>query len=161
MNMNQHKVIIIEDEKNGQKALLSLLGVFCPQLKVVGMAENITNALELIGVYQSDLVFLDIMLGEENGFDLLEQLEEIDFQIIFTTSSDSHALNAFEANAIGYLMKPIEPAKLGKAVEKAQIQIGTETMQERYTYLLNSLNSPKIERLSIPSKKDGIAILEV
>ena len=153
--------IIIEDEKNGQEALVSLLEMYCPQVKITGIADGVKTGVQLILTNKPDLVFLDIILGKENGFDLLEKLQPIFFQIIFTTSSDGYALKAFKANAIDYLMKPVEPNRLVKAVDKVQKMKGTEVMQERFTHLLNSLQNQRIERISIASRKDGIAIIEL
>lgn len=159
--MNTLNAVIVEDEVNGQEALVALLELYCPTVKVVGIAGAVDEGVELIRLQKPDLVFLDIILGQENGFDLLVSLQPVNFQIIFTTSLDNYALKAFKANAVDYLMKPIEPHELVKAVEKARKLIGNDEFQDKFASMMNAFQEQQLERITIPSKTDGISIVEI
>ena len=153
--------IIVEDEKNRQEALVALLEMYCPQVKVIGISDSIKSAYELITTLHPDLVFLDIILDQEISFDLLEMLNPVQFQIIFTTSSDGYALKAFKAHAVDYLMKPIDPEGLVKAVGKTKKLISADPTQNKYTALLQSINDQQIKRITIPTRNEGINVVEV
>jgi len=112
--------LIIDDEQDAREGLGLLIKNYCPnQLEVLGEAETITKAIALIDQLKPDLVFLDIMIGENNGFDLLEKCLFKDFVLIFTTGHSEFAAKAFRYDAIDYLLKPINPNHLIIAVQKA------------------------------------------
>lgn len=108
--------IIIDDERLARAELRLLLADF-PELSIVGEARNLTDAVNLIRVNKPDVVFLDIQLANENGFDLLEKIEK-DFKLIFVTAFDEFAIRAFEINAVDYLLKPVNPDRLAKTFER-------------------------------------------
>lgn len=111
------KALIVDDERLARKELRSLLADF-PEIEIVGEAESVSRALNLIEGNQPTIVFLDIQLGNETGFDLLERVESADFKTIFVTAFDAYAIRAFEVNALDYLLKPVNPERLQKAVRK-------------------------------------------
>jgi two-component system LytT family response regulator len=108
--------IIIDDERLARSELRLLLADFT-EISIVGEAKNLTEAVNLIQVNKPDVVFLDIQLSSENGFDLLEKVEK-DFKLIFVTAFDEFAIRAFEINAIDYLLKPVIPERLAKTLER-------------------------------------------
>lgn len=111
------KAFILDDEPKAQLVLKKLLNQHCPSVEVVGIAETVDDALEKItNAPQVDLLFMDINLGKENCFRLLDALAVDQFGIIFTTGYDKFAIKAFEYNAIHYLLKPVDPAELKEAV---------------------------------------------
>lgn len=110
------KALIIDDERLARAELRRLLAAH-PDLEIVGEARNGAEALELIGSLAPDVIFLDVQMPRMSGFELLERLDEPP-QVIFTTAFDQHAVKAFEANALDYLLKPIVPARLAAAVKK-------------------------------------------
>lgn len=110
------KAIIIDDERLARKELRSLLAEFTG-ISIIGEAENLTEAINLIQTEKPDVVFLDIQLSNENGFDLLERIEK-DFKLIFVTAFDEFAIRAFEINALDYLLKPVNPERLSKTLER-------------------------------------------
>ncbi len=87
------------------------------EIAVVGEAENLSEAIELIEKEKPNIVFLDIQLSGENGFDLLERVEQ-NFKLIFVTAFDAYAIRAFEVNALDYLLKPVNPERLAKAIAR-------------------------------------------
>jgi two-component system LytT family response regulator len=108
--------IIIDDERLARAELRLLLTDFA-EISIVGEAKNLTEAVDLIRLNKPEVVFLDIQLSRENGFDLLEKVEK-DFKLIFVTAFDEFAIRAFEINAIDYLLKPVNPERLAKTLER-------------------------------------------
>lgn len=111
------KSLIVDDERLARKELRSLLADF-NEIEIIGEAENTKQAVQIIEAKMPDVVFLDIQMAGETGFDLLEKLTRVDFKTIFVTAFDAYALRAFEVNAFDYLMKPVNPARLRRAIDK-------------------------------------------
>jgi two-component system LytT family response regulator len=114
--MKRATAIIVDDERPARREMAYLLKAI-PEIEVVGEAENIGGAIELIESVKPAVVFLDIQLAGENGFELLEKVSG-DFKVIFVTAYDAYALRAFEVNAADYLLKPVEPARLELSVKR-------------------------------------------
>ncbi len=112
------KVILIDDERLARSELKRLLKEF-PEVEVVAEAVNAEEGIEKIESLNPDLIFLDIQMPGQTGFDMLAQLEKAP-QVIFVTAFDEYALKAFEANALDYLMKPVEPRRLADALQKVR-----------------------------------------
>lgn len=112
------RALVIDDERLARKELINLLSQF-EQVEVVGEAINVDDAKEKIEALAPDVVFLDIQMPEKTGFDLLEELDTVP-HVIFTTAYDEYALKAFQVNALDYLLKPVEPKRLGEAIERLQ-----------------------------------------
>jgi two-component system LytT family response regulator len=115
----KYKTIIIDDERLARREMRGLLAEF-DEIGVAGEAENLAEAVDLIQKEKPDVVFLDIQLGGENGFDLLEKIER-NFRLIFVTAFDAYAIRAFEVNALDYLLKPVNPERLAKAIERLSL----------------------------------------
>jgi len=114
--MSRIKAIIIDDERPARKEMQFLLKSFS-EILLIGEADNIADAVTLIQTQKPDIVFLDIQLTGENGFDLLQKVA-IDFKIIFVTAYDEYAIKAFDVNASDYLLKPVDPARLEKSLKR-------------------------------------------
>lgn len=112
------RAVLIDDERLARAELRRLLGEH-PEVTVVGEARNLEEAIDLISREQPDLIFLDIEMPGGSGFDVLEQLDSVP-QVIFTTAFDQYAIQAFEVNALDYLLKPIAPDRLAAALERAK-----------------------------------------
>ena len=112
------KALIIDDERLARAELRRLLAAHA-EIEIAGEARNGAEALQQIEALRPELVFLDIQMPGMSGFELLEKLDEPP-QVIFTTAFDQHAVQAFEANALDYLLKPIAPARLAAALRKLQ-----------------------------------------
>ncbi len=112
----KYRTIIVDDERLARKEMRRLLAEF-DEITVSGEAENLSEAVLLIEKEKPQIVFLDIQLSNENGFDLLEKTAA-DFKLIFVTAFDAYAIRAFEVNALDYLLKPVNPERLAKAIEK-------------------------------------------
>jgi len=118
--MNNLKVVIVEDVASIRETLRGLLDLFCENVSVVGEAHDIASAKAVIISTQPDLVFLDIDLNGEHGFDLLTHFNPVSFHIIFSTGYKDYAFEAFQVDAIDYLMKPVDPELLIKAINKVR-----------------------------------------
>jgi len=116
------KAVIIDDIQEAITVLTSDLQTYCKNIEVIGSANGVVSGAKIIKELKPDLVFLDIQMPDGTGFDLLEIIGETDFKLIFTTASDEFAVKAFKFSAIDYLLKPIDPDDLMKAVEKVEHQ---------------------------------------
>lgn len=114
------KAIIVEDEKRGVKLLTNLLRDYCQGVELIGTASTVDEGFQLISKNSPDVLFLDIEMQKETGFDLLEMFDEINFEIIFTTAFENYALKAIKFCAIDYLLKPIDVEELKLAVAKVE-----------------------------------------
>lgn len=121
----KYKTVIIDDERLARKEMRRLLSEF-DEINIVGEAENLAEAVELIEKEKPHIVFLDIQLSNENGFDLIEKTEP-NFKLIFVTAFDAYAIRAFEINALDYLLKPVNPERLAKAI----VRLHEETTNEK------------------------------
>jgi two-component system LytT family response regulator len=110
------RAILIDDERLARKELRSMLSEHAT-IEVIGEAENVEQAIKLIRAQQPQVIFLDIQMPGETGFALLEKIDP-DFKVIFVTAFDAYAIRAFEVNALDYLLKPINPDRLARAIER-------------------------------------------
>lgn len=106
------RTIIVDDEEPSRKALAGMVGKYCPEIEVVGMADGVATGSELILSERPDLVFLDIQLMDGTGFDLLRKVQSLPFKLVIVSAFDDFAMQAFEFSAINYLLKPVDPQLL-------------------------------------------------
>jgi len=155
------KALIIDDEELGRKIIREYL-LSHPEIQVMAECQDGFQALEAIGKHKPDLLFLDIQMPEINGFELLDMLDDIPY-VIFSTAYDQYALQAFEVNAVDYLLKPYVHDRFDIALEKVKREIRQEQPEhEKIVKLLDSLRpaAPNLERLLI--KQSGkIQLLHV
>jgi two-component system LytT family response regulator len=116
MKSTKYEVLIVDDESLPRKDLIALLSEYI-EIKVVGEAGNITTAIEIINKLKPNLIFLDVKMPGESGFDLLEHIDE-NIHIVFVTAFDEYAIRAFEVNALDYLLKPVTRERLDLTIEK-------------------------------------------
>ncbi len=114
------KVIIVDDEAPARTLVRQYLGEY-PDLVIVGECNNGVDALRLINEFRPDLVFMDVQMPGMTGFEVLERLEEVPL-IIFSTAYDQYALDAFEINAVDYLLKPYTRERFAKAIGRVESQ---------------------------------------
>ena len=150
--------LIVEDELNSREILRNYLKKYCPTVNLVGEAATIKEGLDLINSNELDLVFLDVEMPFGNAFDLLDQLPDRSFETVFVTAYNQYAVDALNAHAAYYLMKPISIDELIKAVDYvAEIREKEKTMVDRVL-------TPKIGRvdgkITLP-QQDGFQVLNV
>ena len=132
--------IIIEDMPQAIALLEADLKEHCPDINIIGTANSVINAAKLLRQVQPEVVFLDILLGDGTGFDLLEIFPGLDARIIFVTASDEFAIRAFRYAAVDYLLKPIDPQQLIEAVQRAKQQLGDG--RESLSVLREAISQP-------------------
>ncbi len=145
--------IIVDDEEFARSSLYFLLQENCENVHVAGIAKSVSEARMLLNQHQIDLIFLDIAMPGENGFELIPQAQIANATVIFTTAYDQYALKAIKANALDYLLKPIDIDELIAAVEKATKYIKNENNRsESLKNLANDLtNKSSIKKITIPN----------
>jgi two-component system, LytTR family, response regulator len=144
------KTIIIDDDKGCIEALSGLCEKHLPQVQVAGTAGTIDEGLKLIGEVGPELVFLDVELNGEFGFDLFKKLPQPRFRVIFTTAHEKYALKAIKASCLEFLLKPVDDRELRAAVEKFEQQQLSELTGKKLGVLLGNLSQPHSSRIVIP-----------
>ncbi len=154
------KALIIDDEQYCLDALETTIKRYCPDIDVVGTCLSGVLGLESIEKYKPQLVFLDIAMPKMDGFEMLNELDNIDFEVIFTTAYDNFAIQAFKVNAVDYILKPIDRQELIAACEKAKKRIALNSgdplrYNKQIIQLLNSIRnfSEPLKFISIPTLK--------
>lgn len=154
--------IIIEDELKSRDVLKSLLERYCSYVEVLAEAEGVADGIEKIKKHKPDVIFLDIQMPDGSGFRLLEKLDKIDFDVIFTTAFDQYAIRAFKYSALDYLLKPISPDDLINAVEKVRKRKLDKQINQNIEVLLGNINKPEKELPKIIlSTSDKIHVVDV
>jgi len=160
-NQLQLKTVLIDDESDALSVLRSLLNKYCPNIDIVGEAQNVADGVYLIRQSQPQVVLLDIQLGNNSGFDVLDKFINPSFYVIFVTAYDDFALKAFQYNAMDYLLKPIDPTTLTKAIDKAQNTFRKEVqLQQQVRNLMEGVQSGTFERLALTTA-EGIEFVEI
>lgn len=155
------RAIIIDDEHYCVEVLSTLLKKYCPEVTVLATCSSGEEGLKAIHEYQPDLVFLDVEMPRMNGFQLLESLPEINFDLVFTTSYDQYAIKAIRFSALDYLLKPIDREELQKAVNKAgKRQSGS--INQQLQLLLQKINQPatRVNKVAMPTM-EGLQMINV
>lgn len=166
--MEPLRVLIADDERPAREYLKRLLAEF-ENVEIVGEAENGTEAAESIKTLGPDLALLDLQMPEMSGIAVARTLEKEQMPLIaFVTAFDEYAVQAFELNAVDYLLKPVEPARLGETIQRAQERIGRNNWREREservegaadTYEASARNEP-LSRIPV-KKRDDIYLVPV
>jgi two-component system LytT family response regulator len=152
--------IIVEDEKYSRETLKNLLEEFCPEVKVAGMAESVDQAIPLIRNTKPDLVFLDIELQTGTGFDILAQLQDMAFEVIFTTAFEQYAIKAIKFSSLDYLLKPIDLEELKSAIQRALVKKTKEVKQAQMDVLFSHFKAiEKSPRKICLATSDGLEFI--
>jgi len=136
------KIIIIDDEPKAIETLELIISEFCSNIHIIGTANSAEKARELLISNKPDLIFLDIEMPAENGFDFLKSLQNIDFQIIFVTAYNQYAIQAFKFSAIDYLLKPVKIPEFINAVNRVKTIIQQKQMPD-FRALIENIQSQK------------------
>lgn len=154
--------IIIDDEKHCIDTLSRMIDTNCKQsIHLLSSAQSVEEGIEIINKYKPQLLFLDIEIYDKTGFDLLNRLSEINFEIIFTTAYDKYAVEAFDFSAVSYLLKPIEIHKLKEAVERSKDKIFREGLSKKIDALYFNLNENNLSKRLVISSAKGLDVIHV
>jgi len=160
--MKKYTALIVDDEKVAREILSSYLQKYCTQIDIIGEAESIIVAKELITKKKPDILFLDIEMPFGNAFDLLEELSNVDFEIIFITAFNEYALQALNMSAVHYLLKPIDIDDLVIATEKAITTIDGKSQISNAKILIENLKNiePNNRKVVLP-ELNGFSVRKV
>jgi two-component system LytT family response regulator/two-component system response regulator LytT len=140
------QTIIVDDEKPAREELAFLLKAF-PEISLIGQGKNGLEAVSLIKEHSPDLVFLDVQMPGLDGFGVLQKLVERKLKVphvVFATAFDHYAVQAFDVNAVDYVLKPFDKARISKAIQKAKREIEAQTSPtERLEQLVSQLAAPR------------------
>ncbi|HIA37183.1 MAG TPA: response regulator transcription factor [Flavobacteriales bacterium] len=156
------KTIIVEDEEKASLNLKNILHEYCENVEVVDMQEGVASGIASIKKHKPDLVFLDVKMRGETGFDLLEQIDDINFEIIFTTAHNEYALKAFKFSAIHYLLKPIDIEQLVDAVQRVKEIKNHKFNKVRFDMAIENLKDQKntFRKIALPTV-DGLIFIQI
>ena len=154
------KTILIDDETRCLEALAIELNEYCPQVKIIDKCTSAKDGLLSIKKNKPDLIFLDIEMPWMNGFEMLDVIEEIDFEIIFVTAYDKFAVRAFRVSAMDYILKPAGQKELKEAVDKVLEKKSDYISKDHLQTLLENIKNPSSAnpKVAFP-KKDGIEFI--
>jgi two-component system, LytTR family, response regulator len=152
---------IVDDEPDCCESLVMLLERYCPEVKVLDICYAAETAIQSIKEQEPQILFLDIEMPFMNGFEMLEKLGSINFELIFTTSYDQYAIKAIRFSALDYLLKPVDREELQKAVQKAA-QRNQHPLSQQLDLLIQKLKNPiiAINKIAIPTM-EGFQLIAV
>jgi len=151
--MTKLKAILVDDEQDSREILANYLGKYCPDVSLLDKCDSVKTALTSIEKHQPEIVFLDIEMPYGNGFDLLDQVEEVNFETVFVTAYDNYAIKALNQSAAYYLLKPIDIEELITAVEKIKTERISKNYLEHSKVLIDNIRnqSSHLAKLMLPT----------
>lgn len=157
------KAILIDDEPDGIKTLQKMLERHCPHVSVVATCYNASSAKDQIEALKPDLIFLDIQMPGKSGLEMIAELSNKDFEIIFVTAHTEYMLQALQYSAADYLLKPVDEDRLIEAVQRAEKKLldgRKNELTETLLYNMSKVGYPAEMRLTLPTLK-GFIILKL
>ena len=154
------RAIIVDDEKAARHSLETLLTDYCEGVEIVGLAENVPEAVKLIDAQKPDVVFLDIEMPGYSGFELFECFEEVTFRTVFVTAYEKYALQAFKVAALDYITKPVQISHLRQAVERIDRLSVKDALKDKLATFQETIGRHRKARVSIPTN-DGLQFVDV
>ncbi len=155
------KAVIIDDEEAARNILFSYVQKYCEGVEVVGFGESVKTGLEAIKKHQPHIVFLDVEMPFGNAFDLLEQIDKVDFETVFVTAYSEYAIRALNLSAAYYLLKPIDIDELVQAVDKikANQQSSASTTTQVLIDNIKTANK-QLHKIILPTM-EGFEVVQV
>lgn len=157
------KAILIDDEPDGIKTLQKMLALHCPKVQVATTCNNAQDARQQIELQKPDVIFLDIQMPGKSGIEMISELDDRDFEIIFVTAHNEYILQALQYSAADYLLKPVDEDRLIEAVQRAEKRMQDdkkEELTETLLYNIGKAGQPSDMRLCLPTMK-GFIILKL
>ena len=154
------KAILVDDEPDGIRTLKKMLESHCPNVEVAATCSNAVVAKQELERVRPDVVFLDIQMPGKSGLDLLTEMPEKEFEVIFVTAHNEYMLQALQYSAADYLLKPVDEDRLIEAVQRVEIRIQAEKKEwtETLMHNLNKAGSPSEMKLCLPTLKGFIVV---
>ena len=156
------KAIIVEDEEASRETLANYLNRYCPDVNLVATADSVKEGLSAIKEHQPDIVFLDVEMPYGNGFDLLDQVEDITFATVFVTAFSNYAIKALNLSASYYILKPVDIDELISAVDKIKEEKTKDNHHFYSKVLVENLNTvDKLEHKIVLPQMNGFEVIRV
>lgn len=155
------KAIVVDDEPDGIRTLQKMLTMHCPHVQVAATCPSATAAKQQIAEHSPDVIFLDIQMPGKSGLDLLTELSEKEFEVIFVTAHNEYMLQALQYSAADYLLKPVDEDRLIEAVQRVEKRLEADKKEERNKVLVHNLGqagNPAEMRLCLPTLKGFIVL---
>ena len=151
------RCILVDDESNSLEMMEWLLQTYCPQVKIEALCDSAAKGIAAIEKYKPDLVFLDIEMPHQNGFDMLEQFDKLSFDVVFCTAYDQFAIKAFKYSALNYLLKPVDPDDLKETIRRIEEKHALPTREQLDMLMQGLKNSQKqtVNRIALTTN-DGM-----
>lgn len=149
------KTIIVDDEKHNIENLSILIEKHCKDVAITGTSDNIPAAIQLIEQQKPHVVFLDIQMGSSTGFDLLRNIPERNFEVIFVTAFDKYGIQAVKFAALDYILKPIDTNELVAAIRKVKEKIESKQKNSQLDFLMDYLRqNDKPVKIALPQQQE-------
>ena len=149
------KALLVDDKPGSLELLKWLISENCPDIGETAIASSVKEALQLLPHFKPDILFLDIQMPQQSGFDLLNAIEDWTFEIIFTTAYSEFAIEAIRFSALDYLLKPVDANELVKAVERYKAKkIFAPAGGELYKNFIRNISSQNHRKLALPGTSD-------
>lgn len=152
------KALIVEDELYIRKGLLTMINSLDKNITVIGECESVKEAITVTNACKPDLIFLDINLRDGNAFDFLDQIQDINFQVIFITAYEQYALQALKNGAIDYILKPVDVDELEQAIDKALV--ADSSMQEEQLQIVKEQLINRDKSKLVLSLQEGYQVID-
>jgi two-component system LytT family response regulator len=159
--MSKIRTLIIDDEAPIRELISGILENYSDTTEVVGTADGVKSGLDAIRQLNPQLVLLDVNLTDGTGFDLLRQLEEVRFSVIFITAYEKYAVKAFRFSAVDYIMKPVNIDELLAAIDKATDMMERQTLNQQLRNFFDNLNSKPEDKKIVLKDSKSIYIVKV
>jgi two-component system LytT family response regulator len=158
------KTVIIDDEKDARFLLRNMLEhEFGNLIQVIDEADDVDTGVQIIKMHQPDLVFLDIKMPQGTGFELLQQLDKVNFEVIFITAYDNFAIKAFQFSAFGYLLKPIKAKELELTIQRLSAHLENQKLiiEKRLKVLVENYGDDKKIRKLVINNMEGFKVVAI
>jgi two-component system LytT family response regulator len=144
------RCVLIDDESNSLEMMEWLLKTYCPQVQIEAMCNAASAGIEAINKFKPDVVFLDIEMPHMNGFDMLEQFDKLNFDVVFCTAYDQFAIKAFKYSALNYLLKPVDPDDLKETIRRVE-EKRVSPSKEQIDLLFQNIKpvKPAVQRIAL------------
>jgi two-component system, LytTR family, response regulator len=156
------KILIIDNEANQRATARAMVQAFCPEIDMVEEADGVQTGLLAINRFQPDMVLLDVEMDDGTGFDLMRQVTDPLFQLVFVTAHNKYAIEAFKFSAIDYLLKPVDPEALQRCIKKAAERLKAKDLGKQIEFLLKQVSGkPDADKRIVLKDIDNVYFVKV
>jgi len=157
------RTVVIDDEERSREAITTMVKLFTDNdIDIVGYGKDVKSGIQAIEKYGPQLVFLDIKMSDGTGFDLLEKIDNIDFDVVFITAYDEFAITAFKYSAIDYILKPVDPDKFVEVINKLKKKSQKDDIGRKLEVLVSNIHQPvKEEKKIVLKTSNNIHVIKV